>query len=96
MDADTRRAQRTLNALSNLRAASLISGAIPDEAKLDAPSFTLEVKLMDGTTHTLQVGGLASNTGKKPARYARHIESQLALVLSGATIETLRHAFLQE
>ena len=96
MDADTRRAQRTLNALSNLRAESLISGAAPEGAKLDEPSFTLEAKLLNGTTHTLHMGGMAPGKGKKPARYARHVESGLSLVLSGPTIETLRHAFLQE
>jgi len=96
MDADTRRAQRTLNALSNLRATTLITGKAPEAANLDAPGFTLEAKLVNGTTHTLQVGGVAERKGKNVSRYARHVETDLTHVLSGPTIETLRHAFLQE
>jgi len=92
MDVDVKLVFFAVNTMASLRA-NEISDITMDEAGLTNPTSRIVVRLLDGSTVSLELGNTTTSTSGHPAIYARRANDDRVAVLLGSTIKKLKQGF---
>lgn len=90
---DIERVLLAARTLVSLRGDAVADQVEPAQAGLGSPTTVLTVAMVDGTTHTVELGATTTGRDGQPARYARVRGRGPVMVLSEATVQRLLGAF---
>ncbi|MDP6933759.1 MAG: DUF4340 domain-containing protein [Myxococcota bacterium] len=93
VDLDIKQVFFAINTMAELRAAELAPHLLPETVGLDEADLVFTVRLLDGASKVLEVGGSTRTQDGKEARYAREAGSDAVFLLPTATIEKFMKAF---
>lgn len=93
MDVDVKAVIAAVGALSNLRGDAEAPDISPTAAGLDRPTTRFVLTFVDGSSAAVEVGGAATDTSGRPARYVRRAGSSTVYLLADDTVRQLRAAF---